>query len=169
MIETRQVMARARQLYSDLKRRSAPTYWKNGRLAGRMRWPGAPIPYTSDEFAAWIMRRVGCQAFLCPYCNAPLDVLSMVLDHDTPLHGGGTNDFENLVPCCADCNTIKGKVVGEQYHFFRQLMRKLHPSAETDILSRLRSGAMGQRLAQQLRAGKSAKQKPALVRSEEPF
>lgn len=170
MIEIRQVTGRARQLYSDIKKRSEPTFWKNGRLKGRMRWAGVTVPYTSDEFAAWLLATIGCSAFLCPYCNAPLDALSMTLDHDYPLHGGGDNSFGNLVPCCSDCNTLKGKMPGAQYMLFRKLLRQLSPAAEADVLQRLRSGAKGMRLAQQLRAGQIEKSKPALVASvEEPF
>jgi hypothetical protein len=91
----------------------------------------------------------------------------MTLDHDIPLHGGGTNEFPNLVPCCADCNTIKGKLTGAQYLLFRKLLRQLPPKAEADILQRLRSGAMGMRLSQELRA---SKKKPPMVRAiEEAF
>jgi len=165
MIEPRQVIARARKLYADLKKRSAPTYWKNGRLAGRMRWPGVPVPYTSDEFAAWLMDRVGVQAFLCPYCNAPLDVLSMVLDHNVPLKGGGGNETSNLVPCCADCNGLKHKLTGQEYLGFRSKLRELPANVEANILSRLRAGALGQRMMWE----KGAKNKSALVAAEEVF
>lgn len=168
MIEPRDVTKRASKLFYDIKRRSEPKYWKNGRLAGRVRHPGVPVPYMSESFASWLLAKIGCNAFLCPYCNAPLDVFSMTLDHDVPLGAGGTNETDNLVPCCSDCNTLKGKMTGEQYLLFRRLMRQLHPAAEADVLQRLRSGAMGMRLSQQMRAQKS-KQKPSVVMADEPF
>jgi 5-methylcytosine-specific restriction endonuclease McrA len=181
MIEPSQVRERASKLYYDIKRRSAPTYWQNGRMKGQMRWAGVPVPYSSAEFATWLLTEVGCRAFLCPYCNAPIDVLSMTLDHDVPLHQpGGTNLWANLVPCCADCNNIKGELTGEQYLLFRKLMRQLHPDAEANILMRVRAGGGALKATQRLiileaelakyrpRALKG-RSKPSLVTSDEPF
>lgn len=169
MIEPKQVRERALQLYRDIKKRSEPSYWKNGRLAGRMRWGGVPVPYTRDDFATWLLTTIGCNAFLCPYCNAPLDVLSMTLDHNVALKANGTNEFNNLVACCADCNNIKGKMTGDDYLMLRKLLRTLAPPAEAEVLRRLRTGAMAQRMAQELAAQKAAKHKPSLVTSDEPF
>lgn len=167
MIDPKQVRERAQQLYADIKKRSKPKLWKSGHKKNRVRLPEVPVPYTSDEFASWLLTTIGCTCFLCPYCNAPLDVLSMTLDHNIPLRPGG-NEFPNLVACCADCNTLKGKVTGKGYMLFRELMRELQPADEADILKRLRSGAMGMRLSQQMRAQKG-KQQPSLVTSDEPF
>jgi 5-methylcytosine-specific restriction endonuclease McrA len=177
MIDRSQVTARARQLYSDLKKRSAPTYWKNGKRKGMVHWEGVPIDYSSDAFASWLLTTIGCQAFLCPYCNAPLDALSMTLDHGIPLHSGGTNSWANLVPCCGDCNNIKGELTGEQYLLFRKLMRQMHPAAEANILMRVRSGGGAQKNAQRviilqaelakLSGGRKPFRRPSPV--EEPF
>jgi 5-methylcytosine-specific restriction endonuclease McrA len=165
VIEPKQVRERASKLYYDIKRRSAPTYWKNGRMAGRMKWPGAPVPYSSETFATWLLTEIGCNAFLCPYCNAPLDVLSMTLDHSTPLAIGGDNEFSNLIPCCGDCNGLKHKLTGQEYLALRLALRTLPPNVEANVLARLRAGALGQRLLWE----KQSKKKPALVTSEEPF
>ena len=159
MIEPKQVTERARKLYSDIKKRSAPTYWKSGRKKGRMLWPGMPLPYSSDEFADWLMREIGCNAFLCPYCNAPLDVLSMTLDHDVPLKSGGSNDFGNLVPCCADCNGLKHRLTGGEYLLVRGTLRTLPPHVEGNLLMRLRAGALGQRIIAQKAAKKGQQQR----------
>lgn len=156
MISEKQFRARASKLYSSIKARSKPTYWKKGRMKGRMRWQGTPVPHTSEEFLAWLRERVGLNAFLCPYCNAPLDVLSMSLDHNIALKAGGSNCFINLVPCCGDCNNLKSKLTGQDYMQFRSLMRQLSPAAEANILQRLRSGAMGMRLSQQARNEKAS-------------
>jgi 5-methylcytosine-specific restriction endonuclease McrA len=166
VIEPKQVRERASKLYYDIKRRSEPKLWKTGRLRGRTRWAGVPVPYSSDDFAAWLMQTIGCNAFPCPYCGAPLDVLSMVLDHDVPLHSGGTNEFSNLVPTCRDDNELKGSMTGADYRIFRRLIRQLSPPGEADVVKRLRFGLHGMRLSQQMRAQKS-KQKPLMV--EEPF
>lgn len=169
MIEPRQVRERASKLFYDIKRRSAPKFWKKGRHAGKVRSHGMPVPYTSDEFANWLLQAYGCNCFLCPYCNAPIDVLTMTLDHVIALEAGGGNEFENLAGCCSDCNVIKGKLSGEQYCKFRLLLRQLHPAAEADILQRMRSAGLGMKLARQLRAGQLAKQKPIAAQEEEVF
>jgi 5-methylcytosine-specific restriction endonuclease McrA len=41
----------------------------------------------------------------CSYCGvSPI----WTLDHVKPVNKGGTNSFENLVPCCDSCNSSKG-------------------------------------------------------------
>jgi len=163
MIEPRQVRKRASTLYYDITRRSAPKYWQNGRYKGRVRWHGVAVPYTSDEFATWLLKEIGCNAFLCPYCGAPLDVLSMTLDHDVALHAGGTNEFKNLVPCCSDCNGLKHKLNGAEYRLMRAKLRELPPHVEANILTRLRAGALGVKMVAQGAAAR--KSQPALVKS----
>jgi 5-methylcytosine-specific restriction endonuclease McrA len=169
MIEPKQVRVRASKLFYDISRRSEPKLWKSGRMKGRVRWPGMPVPYTSDEFATWLLTEIGCSAFLCPYCSCPLDVLSMTLDHGIPVHAGGGNEFTNLVPCCRDDNELKGGMTGKGYMLFRKLLRELPPADEADVLKRLRYGLNGMRASQQLRAQRAKKNQPSLVTSDEPF
>jgi len=46
--------------------------------------------------------------FKCVYCGAtPPDTL-LHLDHRVAVANGGTNDWENLVTACAECNLGKG-------------------------------------------------------------
>lgn len=116
--------------------------------------------YSSDDFAAWLLETIGCNAFLCPYCKAPLDALSMTLDHDIPLHSGGDNEKTNIVFCCADCNNLKGELPSQQYLAFREMLRALGAVVEANILSRLRAGEMGKRLSQQMRAEQAKKAGP---------
>lgn len=40
------------------------------------------------------------------------------IDHQTPLSRGGSDDLENLVPCCATCNSSKGRKTVEEYRAF---------------------------------------------------
>lgn len=155
MIEPRQVRERASKLFYDIKRRSQPKVWQSGRLKGRVRWPGVPVPYSSEEFAAWMMDRFGCNAFLCTYCPEPIDALSMALDHDVPLAYGGTNEFSNLLPACRDDNELKGAMTGTDYLLFRRMLRDMTPAGEADVKKRLRYGLTGMRMSQQLRAKKN--------------
>lgn len=166
MIEPRHVRERASKLFYDIKRRSEPRLWKSGPRVGKIIRPAIPVPYSSEAFATWLLETVGCRAFLCPYCNAPLDVFTMTLDHGIPISIGGTNEFDNLVPCCADCNKLKHSLTGEQYLELRRKLRELHPAIEANVLARLRAAALGQTLLWQKNAKKP---QPSLVTSDETF
>lgn len=45
--------------------------------------------------------------FTCKYCGRQSDVVPLQIDHVLPVCQGGTNDPENLVTACADCNAGK--------------------------------------------------------------
>lgn len=45
----------------------------------------------------------------CAYCGKPLNRETFTVDHVIPKSKGGTNDIENLLPCCFDCNQQKGQ------------------------------------------------------------
>ena len=46
--------------------------------------------------------------FACRYCGARAPEVRLHVDHVTPVSRGGTNDDDNLVAACADCNLGKG-------------------------------------------------------------
>jgi hypothetical protein len=49
--------------------------------------------------------------FQCSYCGAhPSETVMLEVDHVIPVAEGGTNDIENLVTACWDCNRGKGAV-----------------------------------------------------------
>lgn len=70
----------------------------------------------------------------CWYCHKTMHpVLDFTTDHVIPVSKGGTNDIDNLVPCCRTCNSVKGaKAVSEfksrgdtepqTIRFFRELI-----------------------------------------------
>lgn len=51
--------------------------------------------------------------FVCQYCgnwlyeNYKYNNRALTIDHLIPRSGGGTNEIENLVTCCFECNVIK--------------------------------------------------------------
>jgi hypothetical protein len=48
-------------------------------------------------------------AFQCVYCgNHPTELIVLHVDHVHPVAEGGSNDIENLVTACSDCNLGKG-------------------------------------------------------------
>jgi hypothetical protein len=52
--------------------------------------------------------------FTCRYCGRQSDKVIMHIDHVIPVCEGGTNDPENLVTACADCNLGKSsKLIGK--------------------------------------------------------
>lgn len=43
----------------------------------------------------------------CAYCGCELDFSDFEIDHTIPKSKGGNSKFENLQPCCKDCNLFK--------------------------------------------------------------
>ena len=43
----------------------------------------------------------------CAYCGCDLDFYDFEIDHLIPKSKGGSGRFENLQPCCRDCNKFK--------------------------------------------------------------
>ncbi len=52
-----------------------------------------------------VLKRDG---YICQYCGAD----ATQVDHVIPRKRGGTHDLENLVACCAPCNSAKGAKEG---------------------------------------------------------
>lgn len=60
------------------------------------------------QFSKTFRRQVlGKTSGRCAYCGCPLSLNEMQIDHVVPLHNGGTNDFDNLLPSCRSCNHYK--------------------------------------------------------------
>ncbi len=49
--------------------------------------------------------------FSCRYCGRSAPDVDLHVDHVIPVARGGTNDLDNLVTACADCNLGKGVTV----------------------------------------------------------
>lgn len=52
----------------------------------------------------------GINLDVCAYCKCPLDEYSFTLDHLYPKSRGGVLSNKNKVPCCGDCNKMKGNM-----------------------------------------------------------
>jgi hypothetical protein len=59
----------------------------------------------------------------CCKCGRMLsrDDKMFTVDHFIPISKGGTNDIENLVPLCWDCNQLKSDYVARPYDFYSHL------------------------------------------------
>jgi 5-methylcytosine-specific restriction endonuclease McrA len=44
----------------------------------------------------------------CLYCGHPVEFGKMTVDHVRTFRNGGTNTYDNLLPCCGTCNSKKG-------------------------------------------------------------
>jgi hypothetical protein len=59
-----------------------------------------------------ILRRDG---FRCQYCGStPQDGIRLEIDHRTPVSRGGTDDAENLVTACLECNRGKSVTTADE-------------------------------------------------------
>lgn len=50
----------------------------------------------------------------CVYCDAALSAATCTIDHVRPRSKGGEDKEENLVPCCATCNQLRGRKQASQ-------------------------------------------------------
>ena len=68
--------------------------------------------FTHKERQAVFDKYEGC----CAYCGEEFkDIKDMQVDHLHPLHLGGTNDFDNLMPSCKQCNHYKSTYTLEKF------------------------------------------------------
>ena len=51
----------------------------------------------------------------CAYCGEPLIWARWQIDHVVPLHKGGKDELENMIPSCASCNHYKSTLDLEQF------------------------------------------------------
>lgn len=52
----------------------------------------------------------GVDLSVCAYCKTQLDEYSFTSDHLYPKSRGGILSNKNKVPCCGDCNKMKGSM-----------------------------------------------------------
>lgn len=135
MITEKHIRLRARTLKSSMTQRFGPKY-KGPLLLD----PGQPLPFTLDELYDWLMANYGFQAFPCPYCRCPLDVLNMTLDHKEPVSRGGSLRLSNLQGCCDSCNRVKGDLTHDEFMELVSMKRRWHPVAAGLLDKRLKDG-----------------------------
>ncbi|OQA82120.1 MAG: HNH endonuclease [bacterium ADurb.Bin236] len=51
----------------------------------------------------------------CAYCGCELSYKEMTVDHVEPLHQGGKDELENMLPACRSCNHRKSSSTVESY------------------------------------------------------
>ena len=64
----------------------------------------------------------------CAYCGCELPYEKMQVDHIVPIHRGGINELDNMLPACRSCNHYKSTMTLED---FRECIGNWH-----DVLMR---------------------------------
>lgn len=76
---------------------------KSAGKAARLTY-GEPVRMTSQKLRFAILLR---DEFACRYCGRKAPTVELHVDHVKAVADGGTNDPDNLVAACADCNSGK--------------------------------------------------------------
>lgn len=80
-----------------------------------------------------VLKRDGLK---CRYCGAPLDFFNQTIDHVLPRSHGGTEEVDNLVMCCFDCNR---RAKNDKFESFEAKKQHLVIKAEQAHISRAAS------------------------------
>lgn len=51
----------------------------------------------------------------CAYCGCSITLSEMQADHIVPLHKGGADEVDNMLPACRSCNHYKSTLTMEQF------------------------------------------------------
>lgn len=143
MLTTKDFEKRANQLFESCRER-----WKKKLQKGLPKGatldiaPEDVLPFTRRRFQQWLWNAIGLQAICCPYCRAAMDVLSMQLDHKTPLRRGGGPELDNLQPICKGCNGTKGEFTHEEYSLIVLFMEGPGASFRQRLEGVMRNGGM---------------------------
>lgn len=65
----------------------------------------------------------------CAYCGCRLKYNEMQIDHIIPIHIGGEDTENNMLPACKSCNHYKG---GSSLETFRRFVEKMPSTLERD-------------------------------------
>ena len=132
---------RVEALWKSQKGMAAPKKFKNGKRQGAIRRHGTVIEFTQKDLAAWLWTHVGVSIARCPYCSAPIDILTLTIDHITPRALGGRFSLENMQAICKECNERKGRFTDRAFRAILEFARTLGRYDEEVLLGRLRQAA----------------------------
>lgn len=159
MIDDFQFSDRVKKLYASQQGMAAAKKWKTGPRAGQIRVPAVPLHFTREQLHGELMRLVGFGCILCPYCQVPIDILSLTLDHIVPRAAGGAMTLANLDAICRECNEMKGPLTHEAFSAIMRFMETLSPYDRKVFRSRLKAAHHGS--MQRFGRDKAAKEKQA--------
>lgn len=104
------------------------------------------LPYTRQQFEAWLWASVGLNVVRCPYCQTFIDFRSLVIDHKVPLKLGGSLDLENQEPVCERCNQLKNELLPGDFQHLMTFLANGSPHLRSYVESCLLSAAEGKRV-----------------------
>lgn len=130
------------QKYDKMKQRFGPKYRDDGVT---LRKPGREIPFTKEEFRAWVKALIDGPGLRCAYCERRLQVSEMEPDHIVPDKRGGALGLDNLAPACKVCNQRKGELDADEFNSLVRGLQSFPQYARNYILGCLGSAAMGKR------------------------
>ena len=81
----------------------------------------------------------------CEYTNELVKIADIQIDHRTPISRGGSFGIENLAITTAQSNQRKGSLLQSEFLELLQLLDSFEPVAKTDVLTRLRRGAVNRK------------------------
>jgi hypothetical protein len=114
------------------------------RSNGVVTRPERRIPFTLEEFRAWLLREYfkgsWDNAVQCAYCRVWLNVLNYVADHVQPVKYGGSLELENLTLSCDTCNTTKGVMSAAGFRLLTEFATTLDPRDAADMFGRMKGG-----------------------------
>lgn len=130
---------RSRKLYSGQQATFRQKKFKSGPKQGKVRKEKRDIPYTLEQFQAWLQVVLEDTPWCC-YCRESVDILNISPDHEHAVSRGGSLELANLRNCCGICNRRKGKLSGKEFMFLRKCVETMPEAARGDIWKRLGGG-----------------------------
>lgn len=68
----------------------------------------------------------------CAYCGCSIAITDMQIDHVFPLHRGGADEYDNMLPACRSCNHRKHTLTVDK---FRAEVEKFPAVLERDSVT----------------------------------
>lgn len=132
---------RSYSLYSGLRSRLQEKKWKSGAREGTVRVPKRFLPFTIEQFRAWL-RVILDETPWCTYCRERIDITNISPDHAVPDSRGGSLGLDNLRECCDDCNRTKGELLPGEFKALMEGLKSFTQDGRSDVLKRLRGGIL---------------------------
>jgi 5-methylcytosine-specific restriction endonuclease McrA len=147
MFTREDVRVRSRTIYDSQVARHRKKLQKSAGKGVKLEIPASEVlPYSFEEFFNWVWKKYGIAAHQCPWCNAPIDFLSLQVDHKIPIEKGGSLSLDNLEGICKPCNELKGPQLPEEYAQLLTFLGSLSTPHRAYLEQRIRAGAVANRM-----------------------
>jgi 5-methylcytosine-specific restriction endonuclease McrA len=100
---------------------------------------GRDLPFSLAEFRDKLRQLLdGEEGYTrCHYCNRPLNIITLQLDHMVPISQGGELGWNNLCVACEPCNQMKGNVTAATFVRVLAFIETLPPFDGESLRNRL--------------------------------